>query len=115
MHELGIAKSVLDAVCGEASKHAGARVVKVGLRIGELAGVDPEALQFSFQCLIKDTPLDPLPLEIEFCPRQQRCPACRHAFCVADYETSCPTCGATPTECIGGTELEFSYLELEEK
>ena len=39
MHELGIAEATLDAVRKEAARHPGARVTRVGMRIGELAGI----------------------------------------------------------------------------
>lgn len=114
MHELGIANSIFQAIQTEARSRPGARVVKVGLLIGELSGVDPEALRFSFDSLVKDTPFEPLPLEIELRRRRHLCPLCGCRFLVVDYITSCPSCGAARTECVSGTELELSYLELEE-
>ena len=114
MHELGIANSVFEAVRTEASHHASARVCKVGLRIGEWAGVDPEALRFCFESIVKDTPFEPLVLEIETCARQQRCIRCGRTFRVVDYRTACPACCSTETECVAGTELELSFVELEE-
>ena len=65
MHELGIAASVLDAVRKEVAMRPGARAIAVGLRIGRLAGLDPESLQFGFGALVKDSDLDPLRLEVE--------------------------------------------------
>ena len=44
----------------------GARAMVVGLRIGELAGVDPESLRFGFDALVKDSDLDPLELRVEY-------------------------------------------------
>jgi hydrogenase nickel incorporation protein HypA/HybF len=114
MHEMGIANSVLEAVKAEAESRPGMRVAKVGLRIGELSGVDPEALRFCFDALVKETPLDPLSLEIEFRPRRHRCPACAKEFDVMNYETKCPGCGEPATLFFGGTELELAYLEMEE-
>jgi hydrogenase nickel incorporation protein HypA/HybF len=113
MHELSIANSVLDAVRAEMQRRPGARLRKVGLRVGELAGVDPEALSFSFQVLVQGTELEPATLEIEARPRRQRCHACGLEFVVRDYNTACPGCGAARTQCIGGDELELAYLELE--
>ena len=55
MHELGIASSILECVQTEARRHPGARITKVGVKIGELAGVDVDALQFGFECIVKDT------------------------------------------------------------
>ncbi|HET7841379.1 MAG TPA: hydrogenase maturation nickel metallochaperone HypA [Terriglobia bacterium] len=114
MHELGIANSIFDAVRSEAERRPGARVSRVGVRVGELSSVDPDALKFSFEVLVKDTPFSPLPLQIELCPLRHRCPACGNAFVVVDYATVCPHCGERRTECVGGTELELSFLELEE-
>ena len=114
MHELGIANSVFEAVCAEAKHRPGARILKVGMCVGELSGVDPSALSFCFEAIVKDTSFEPLPLEIEFCPRRHRCPGCGHLFPVADFEMACPQCGEQSTECVSGTELELSYLELEE-
>jgi hydrogenase nickel incorporation protein HypA/HybF len=115
MHELSIAQSVLEAVRAEAARRPGARVCKVGLRVGELAGLEPEALRFGFEVLVRGTDLEPLQLEIEHCPQRQRCPQCGNEFNVRDYEVTCPKCGTAGTVCIGGDELEIAYLEIEEE
>jgi hydrogenase nickel incorporation protein HypA/HybF len=114
MHELGIANSVLEAVRTEIARHPGVAPVKVGMRIGELAGVDPDALQFSFEALTRGTDWEGLVLEIETCARQNRCPACGLAFRVIDYCFACPACGESRTESISGDELDLKYLELED-
>lgn len=65
MHELGIAASVLDAVRTEVGMRPGYRAVVVALRIGTLAGLDPESLRFGFEAMVRDSDLDPLRLEVE--------------------------------------------------
>lgn len=65
MHELSIAASVLDAVRKEVAMRPGTRAVVVGLKIGHLAGVDPDSLQFGFDALVRDSDLDPLQLTVE--------------------------------------------------
>jgi hydrogenase nickel incorporation protein HypA/HybF len=112
MHELSIANSVLEAVQAEVQRRPGARLLKVGLRVGELAGVDPEALSFSFQAITHGTEFERATLEIEARPRRQRCNECGKEFTVQDYNTACPDCGASSTVCISGDELELAYLEL---
>jgi hydrogenase nickel incorporation protein HypA/HybF len=114
MHELSIANSILDAVRKERERLNGARVTKVGVRIGELAGVDPEALSFGFEVLVKDTDLEPLTLAIESTTRRHECSQCKHVFTVVDYQLDCPACGSKETRYIGGDELELAYLEVEE-
>jgi len=49
MHDLGIASSILECMQKEAERHPGVHISKVGVKIGELAGVDVDALQFGFE------------------------------------------------------------------
>jgi hydrogenase nickel incorporation protein HypA/HybF len=65
MHEIGIASDILDAVRKEAAAHRPARPSKIGVRIGEMAGIDPASLAFCFEVLVKDSDLAPLELAIE--------------------------------------------------
>lgn len=113
MHEMSIATSLLDAVGREVRLRPGSRVIKVGVRIGEWAGVDPGSLQFCFDALVAGEPAPPT-LDIDFRPRQNRCPACGNVFAPQDYQIECPNCGAAVTEPAGGQELELAYVELEE-
>ena len=113
MHEIGIADSILQAVHA-AQRYSSGRPVKVGVRIGELAAVEPDALQFCFNALVHDTDLASLRLEIEFCPRSHFCHACRSEFPVSAYDLRCPFCGQESTEFKSGDQLELAYLEIEE-
>jgi len=67
MHEMGIASSILDAVQKELVRYPQYRAIKVQVRIGELAGVDCDSLQFCFDAIVKDSSFAPLELGIEAC------------------------------------------------
>jgi hydrogenase nickel incorporation protein HypA/HybF len=114
MHELGIASSILEGVDAEVRRRPGVRPLKVGVRVGELAGLDPDALRFAFEALTIDTPLAGLELDIEYRASRSRCRDCSHEFEVRNFELLCPACGSLSTERISGDELEFAYLEIEE-
>jgi hydrogenase nickel incorporation protein HypA/HybF len=115
MHELGIATSILEMVEKESAKQPDMRFEKVGLRIGEVAGVDVDALTFGWEAITKDTQWEKLQLEIERVPRKNRCDECECVFEVHDYtELNCPRCGAFPTFNVSGDELEIAYIEAEE-
>lgn len=114
MHEVGIAASILESVEAEARRRPDARFAAVGVRIGELSNVDKDALAFAFEALTRKTSLEKLKLEVEWCPRRQKCLGCGGEFVVCDFDLSCPKCGENKTSCIGGTELDIAYLELEE-
>ncbi len=114
MHEMSIATSLLDAVGREAQRHPGARVLKVGVRIGEWAGVDPAVSAILFRRAGGSAEPAPPSLDIDFRLRQNRCPDCGNVFAPKDYQIECPGCGAAVTEPVGGQELELAYVELEE-
>ena len=71
MHEMGIACSILEAVEKELLRYPGCRATKVGVRIGQFAGVDGESLRFCFEAITKgSSPARrglPLELDIELC------------------------------------------------
>jgi hydrogenase nickel incorporation protein HypA/HybF len=114
MHEMGIASSVLDAVRVETHRFPNGHVYKVALRIGELAGVDPDAVAFCFDALVRGSELEPLALEIERRPRRHVCAVCGEAFTAANEDSTCPACGSANAIFSGGDELEIAYLEVED-
>jgi hydrogenase nickel incorporation protein HypA/HybF len=114
MHEMGIANSILEGVGKELHRRPGSRAVKVGVRIGALAGVDPDALSFAFEALTLDTTFAGLELDVEYIAPRSRCRECSREFEVRNFELLCPSCGSLSTERTSGDELEFTYLEIEE-
>jgi hydrogenase nickel incorporation protein HypA/HybF len=113
MHEMSIAASMLEAVRAESARH-NAHVLAVGVKVGELSGLDSESLRFCFDALVLDTDLAPLALEIESLPWRHRCRRCAQDFAVLEYRTECPACGSAETEMTSGRELEFAYMEIED-
>lgn len=113
MHELSIAQSIADAAREHASLHGAHRVLRIGVRVGEISGVAADALQFCFGMTVKDTDLDGALLELEAVPVRFRCAACRHEFHPAEFLADCPACGSTGASMVAGDELGMSFLELE--
>jgi hydrogenase nickel incorporation protein HypA/HybF len=66
MHEAGLAQQVIDTCAVELRAHGGRYATCVGLRIGALAAVDPDALRFCFDALKPGTPLEPATLDIQW-------------------------------------------------
>jgi hypothetical protein len=55
---MGIANAILEAAHKEARLYPGQRAAKVGVVIGEYAGVDTESLRFCFETLADGLELD---------------------------------------------------------
>lgn len=114
MHELAIASSVLEAARAETRLRPGMRLTKIAVRVGDLSGLDPEALSFCFEAVVKETDFETVVLEIERVSQRRRCSRCKHEFVVTGYDTACPACHDPLTVLFGGDELELAYLEMEE-
>jgi hydrogenase nickel incorporation protein HypA/HybF len=114
MHELSIAQNILDIVRESVSPHdlPGVRVVK--LRVGHLAGVVPDSLDFSFTVLTTDTPLRHARLSIDHIPFAVMCNSCGKSFTNEIGFVLCPTCGGVDTKILSGLELQVVEIELED-
>ena len=113
MHELSIAESILEAVRRELLRHPGGKPMRVGLRIGELSGVDADSLSFCFEAELKGTEWESLQLDIRACPQRRLCQDCGNEFAVIDYDPICRNCSSSKTKLMSGEELDFDYLEVE--
>jgi hydrogenase nickel incorporation protein HypA/HybF len=117
MHEFGIAQNIVDLVTGESARLGrGNHITKVGVKIGDVSGVDVESLRFSFDMIVSDCGLAPLELQVERVPHRRACQKCKTTFevDVHRFDASCPRCGTMRTEFVSGAELEIAYVEVED-
>ena len=114
MHELAIAESIVSSVLEETERQRLGSVKEIGLRIGRLTDVVPEALEFAFEAITVDSPLQHTVLRIERVPVSGKCLSCRRTFEVIDFVFSCPHCKSGDIEVTGGKELDIAYLEVED-
>ena len=114
MHEIGIANAIIEAGQTEAARRKGSKLVRIGVRVGTLAGVDSDALRFAFTALTQGTDLDAVHFEIQSCPRRNQCLDCACEFESGIYSDPCPNCASQRTKLVGGEELDLAYVEVEE-
>ncbi len=116
MHELSIAASITEAVTEAAAAHPGARVVAVRLRVGALAAVIEDSLQFCWGVTTEDTPLAGAALVVRVLPVVVHCAACSVDAELAGVQSfRCPRCGALTADLRQGRELEIESIEIEER
>ncbi len=65
MHELSIAKSLLDILKEQATCHNIKKATKVRLKIGQFTAVEPSSIRFCFQILSEKTVFEGAVLEID--------------------------------------------------
>jgi hydrogenase nickel incorporation protein HypA/HybF len=115
MHELSIAIGIIDAASEEASQHRDARVSAVYLKLGALAGVDKDALLFSFDVASEGTPVQGARLDIREVPVVIFCSKCGEEREIESIQNlACSVCGELSENVCKGRELQVVALELEE-
>lgn len=113
MHELSIAVSMVERILEEAESRGGLHVEAVHLRLGALAGVDKDALLFSYGIACEDTALAGSRLLIETVPTLMYCDTCQAERTPASiYELACPLCHSPAQSLLQGRELEVVSLEV---
>lgn len=112
MHEMSIAQNLVEIVQEHVPEEELVNVRAIKLRVGELSGVVPDSLEFSFTVITAETPLREARLEIEHIPFAIHCNACGRDSSPTLGIVLCPSCGSGSTVVVSGTELQVSEIEL---
>jgi len=112
MHELSIAKSIVDVVKGNLPDDHDVRVLSVSIRVGEYSGVEPSALTEAFPAACFETPLENATLTIELLKATYKCNACGTSFPAA--AGLCPRCNSTDYVFESGMELDILSFDIED-
>ncbi|HKF47526.1 MAG TPA: hydrogenase maturation nickel metallochaperone HypA [Terracidiphilus sp.] len=115
MHELSIVASVVDAVTESLGEYPGARVVEVRLRVGALAAVVEDSLQFCWGIATEETEMKGARLVVTAIPVTVHCAACGTDGELESLQSfTCPRCGEPAADVRSGRELEIEAVEIEE-
>lgn len=112
LHEATLAENILNIAFDAAQQNHATKIFKVGLRLGELAGVEVEALMLSFDVLKKNTPADGAQLIITRVPCRAACNKCGKVFQLEHYNFFCPECDGILI-LQSGRELLVDYVDCE--
>ena len=114
MHELSLVEGVLRILEQQAAAHEFSRVKTVWLEIGELSQVSPEAMEFCFAAIAKNSPVAAdARLEVIRVPGQAWCLDCAETVAIAQRFGPCPKCAGTNLAVTGGEEMRVKELEVE--
>ena len=112
MHEVGIARSVIDAAI-EAVPEGGI-LSGITVTLGPMSGVVADSLQFGFEVASKGTPAEGADLQIVEVPLVIHCDACDADHEITDVAVlRCPTCEGAVTVVSGNETLVTSVRYAE--
>lgn len=109
MHEYSIVSALIERVEQEAVARGAKRVVRVYVRLGELAGVEADLLATAYDTFRERTIREGAPMELDLVPAAW---ACRRCGCAVSGALRCAKCDA-PAALVAGDEILLSRIELE--
>lgn len=114
MHELSLAADIFETVREYVplSRARTARTVRV--RVGNLAGVVADSLDFCFDALVAGTPYGGCHLDIQRVPARGECARCARLFDVPSPGVGCPACGSLAIVTHDGADLQVVDIEVDD-
>ncbi|MBS7650499.1 MAG: hydrogenase maturation nickel metallochaperone HypA [Candidatus Bathyarchaeia archaeon] len=121
MHELSMAKGIVETVIAEANKRNAKSVSEVCLVVGKLSMLGLDQLRYCYKLLTKDTILEESKLKIELEEGQVYCERCKFEGPIKIREDpqyhivyptlECPECGGE-VEVVSGRNCYIKSIKL---
>ncbi len=113
MHELGVTESIAAICLKHAQRNHAKRIVKVNVKLGDLAGIVDHYVSFYWDMVTKDTVAQGAELNFIKVPVAAYCRKCDEEFAVEEFDLTCPKCGEADTELVSGREFLVESIEIE--
>lgn len=112
MHELAVCRALVRTVDETRRQRGAAAVRHVTVRIGPLAGVEPDLLRFAWDAATLDTPVAGATLEIQQAPLIVRCRACGATSAGQPADLRCRACHSSATVLESGDDCVLVGVDL---
>lgn len=112
MHELSIIASIVDIAEEQLRRSNATQIEKIELEIGELAGVEWQALDFAWEVGVQRSALQNAERQIDKIPGRAQCLECDTTFELPVLYEPCPACGSYFNTILQGKELRVKALTV---
>ncbi|WP_421849483.1 hydrogenase maturation nickel metallochaperone HypA [Oricola sp.] len=112
MHEMAMCRNILEIIEEQAAAQGFAKVKRISLEIGPLAGVEVEALKFGFDVVTRGSLADGATIDIIRPEARARCLDCGADMVIQQRYDPCPRCGSHRLQIASGDELRVKELEV---
>lgn len=113
MHEFSLVQSLLTLIEQHVTENRAAKVNKIVVTIGKLAGVEAELFQIAFDTFKEKTVAQDAKMVIEMVDLVIQCDDCQKEYVLQQYVFQCPECGGVNIKTIAGEDMFLQSLELE--
>lgn len=112
MHELSLCLNILQILERQSQLKCYKRIKTIWLEIGDLAGVEKEAILFNFPIAARNTLAENAQLNIIDIPGQAKCENCKIILNINNRFDACSVCGGYGLQVLGGDELRIYEVEV---
>ncbi len=113
MHEMSIVSGILQ-IAEDQALAAGAAVIRaIEVEVGELAGIEKDALVFCFEAARRGTLAAGAELVVHDIPGRGLCPDCGREVAVTTLMAVCPECDGALVQVTQGRELRVRSLTVD--
>ncbi|MFA7387453.1 MAG: hydrogenase maturation nickel metallochaperone HypA [Thiohalobacteraceae bacterium] len=113
MHELSVCQALVRQLQDLAHQEGAARITKVVVQIGPLAGIEAQLLRHAYPIASAGSLACDAELVIEDLPLRVRCETCGAESDATPNRLLCGACGDYHTQLLSGDELLLAQVELE--
>ena len=114
MHETALMANILSIATENLKGYNIEKVNSVSLKVGRLANVLNDALEFAFESQTASGLFKGARLDIEIVPITACCEKCGKEFQSMDIPPLCPVCGSNEVKITGGTEIFIDSVDVDE-
>jgi hydrogenase nickel incorporation protein HypA/HybF len=112
MHEMSLAESVREIVEDTARQNGATRVAVVRLEIGALSQVEPAAMRFAFDVVMRGSVAGEARLEILETAGSAWCMKCSETVIIGQRGDACPRCSSHQLQVTGGDRMRVMDIEI---
>ncbi|WP_241156933.1 hydrogenase maturation nickel metallochaperone HypA [Bathymodiolus thermophilus thioautotrophic gill symbiont] len=106
--------SIIESLEASAKENNYKAIEKVWLEVGPFSGVEVQALEFSFEVVIRDTIAHNAKLEVIQTQASAWCFKCDKTVIVKQRYDACPKCNSHQLTVTAGEELKIKQIAIKE-
>lgn len=111
MHEMSIVLGIVKIAEAEAEKAGVNEFAAIDLEIGNLSGVEWDALDFAWEAAVEGSVLEKAEKRVHKIQAKAQCAECDHIYEVHYIHDNCPKCGSFMKTILQGKELRVKSLD----
>lgn len=113
MHELPVTQSLLEIALRHAESAGAQRITALNIKIGQLASIVDDSVQFYWEIIAKETKAEGAKLVFNRVPAKLQCLNCGQQFPLDESDYTCPVCKSEIIKVISGREFSLESIDVD--